>query len=409
MRESILIKMSDPLAKKVEWVVRTKTRIKKPKIGSLKDAAKACGKRRIVLIIPGNEVLLTSAEVPTRNRQRLLKALPYTLEEYLINDVESQHFAIKPSKTGNRHPVAVISKEVLDGWLKFLHDSCGIKPELVIPDTLLVPRKKGWNIVITKNQCYVRTGPFSGFNCSPSEMLNYFEIALNHSSDDKPTTLNCWTNPKNITNEIIEFFVKHKIKLKFEKPDKTLILLQAKYFNDNSVINLLQGSYGSKRTNNEYLQKWMPVAASFLVWLAITFTSNVAHYFEMKNEVSNLEKEALMIYKTTFPDARKFTRLRKNMSKQFRKLQKKQGIAQHSFMELLGATGDATKNIKSLELTKLKFENSELSIYFVIDDTSKIDQIEQSLRRAGLKVDRGPSNRSENGYSSNLTISGSRS
>jgi len=409
MRDFIFIAMDNPLAKKVDWVIRTKLKTKESKTGTLKEAAKACSNRRIILIIPGSEILLTESDVPTKNRHKLLKAIPFSLEEYIIDDVETQHFAIQSQKNSNKHAVAVISKERLDAWRKTLFDSCGMRPDTIVPDTLLVPEKSGWNMIIARNQCFIRTGTFNGVNCTLNEMLNYFKLLISFHQDKLPSILHCWTNPKHINNEIIEFFVQHKIKLVFEKPGSSLVSLLASSYRDSTSINLLQGEYGDRNSNRDYLQKWVPAATACMLWLIIIFAGNVVDYFESNNKIKRLQAEMLIIDKSTFPDAKPSTRLRKKIAKTLITLKNKRGVSQHHFIELLGATGDATKNIKTLTLTKLKFENNRLSIYFIIDDTSKIDQIEKSLELRGFKVNRGPSNRKENGFSSHLVISGSKS
>ncbi|HED39903.1 MAG TPA: hypothetical protein ENJ13_05690, partial [Chromatiales bacterium] len=60
----------------------------------LSDLAAAASGCRIIVIVPATELLLISTTVPSRNRQKILSAVPYILEEQLASDVEQLHFVI---------------------------------------------------------------------------------------------------------------------------------------------------------------------------------------------------------------------------------------------------------------------------------------------------------------------------
>lgn len=413
MQQSIFIKFDTALPDQAEWIILprsgSQTEVLDLHNGSLDEAAKDCRNRHIILVIPANEVTLTEAEIPTHNRQRVLKALPYSLEENLINDVDTQHFAIHLNKTGHRHPVAVIDKTTLEKRLVQFQESCPVQPQSAIPDTLLIPNLKDWNLIIHGDQCLLRSGRFSGFQCSIAQLTQYLELALNYQPDNKPSKIACWTQTDTITDDIKAFSNKHNIELSIENSSVEPLQLFAQYYNEEQTINLLQGAYAYKSRADHQWQKWYPAAAALLLWLVTLLAANIAHYFEMKHQISALQQEAIVLYKSTSPSTRKFTRLRKRMAKKLASLQKQQGVSHFDFLKLLGATGNVIKNVKEFKLTNIKFENSKLSIYFVIDDTGKLDTIEKSLRKTGFNIIRGPANRSQQGYTSNLIISGKRS
>ena len=63
-------------------------------IGSLHSAAGEGAGQRVVVLVPGTECLLTGVHIPGRNRQKLLRAVPYALEDQLSDEVENLHFAL---------------------------------------------------------------------------------------------------------------------------------------------------------------------------------------------------------------------------------------------------------------------------------------------------------------------------
>ena len=62
--------------------------------GSLVNAVAESSGLRITVLVPGTECLLSRVQIPGRNRQKLLRAVPFALEEQLSDEVENLHFAI---------------------------------------------------------------------------------------------------------------------------------------------------------------------------------------------------------------------------------------------------------------------------------------------------------------------------
>jgi general secretion pathway protein L len=123
------------------------------------------GARRVVVLVPGEDVALHAARVPVgRNRQRLLRAIPFALEEQLASDIEDLHFAIgKPD--GDQYPVAVVERRQMDAWAKLLREA-GISAHQWVPETLAVPHAgDGWDLLPDGERVLVRSGDCSGFTC----------------------------------------------------------------------------------------------------------------------------------------------------------------------------------------------------------------------------------------------------
>ena len=62
-------------------------------VGDLASLTSAVVDKEVIVVVPARDVLLISAQLPKMNRSRLLQALPFALEEQLIDDVEDLHFA----------------------------------------------------------------------------------------------------------------------------------------------------------------------------------------------------------------------------------------------------------------------------------------------------------------------------
>ncbi len=122
MRETLLIRLTGLYDLAVESVCLND--VGKPIAGSRRDslaeAATQSAGRRVVVLVPANDVLLTRAIVPTTNRQRARKALPFALEDLLAEDIDGLHFALGVRDAEGQWPVAVVARKRMDAWLQHI-------------------------------------------------------------------------------------------------------------------------------------------------------------------------------------------------------------------------------------------------------------------------------------------------
>ena len=106
--------------------------------GPLADARAAADGHRVVVLVPGIEVLSTQAELPASSPARMRQIVPFTLEDSLADDVEGLMFAVGARISETSAAVAVVSKGRLDGWLAEL-SAAGIVPQAVYSECEGVP------------------------------------------------------------------------------------------------------------------------------------------------------------------------------------------------------------------------------------------------------------------------------
>src|SRR5579859_2805217 len=104
--------------------------------GTFHDAAVQAKGRRVTAILPAEQVTLLHVDVPSRNPQKVLQAVPFMLEDKLAEDVESLHFALGERDTTGQL-VAVVSRPRLHRCLDELA-AAGIVPTRVVPDVCAV-------------------------------------------------------------------------------------------------------------------------------------------------------------------------------------------------------------------------------------------------------------------------------
>src|SRR6267142_2516416 len=116
----------------------------------------------VVVWTPAAETLLLRARLPTRSSSKIAQALPFALEDQLIDAPEKLHFAFTHEADGAL-AVAVTRRERMEGWLAALA-AAGLAPGRLAPVTLSLPLADGaWTLGFSNGEMVLRSGLHAGF------------------------------------------------------------------------------------------------------------------------------------------------------------------------------------------------------------------------------------------------------
>ena len=73
--------------------------------------------------MPSNDCLITTVNLPTRQRRQQLKAIPFVLEEQLAVDIETMHFAVGKRSESGQIQVIAVSKSKMIHWADILNEA----------------------------------------------------------------------------------------------------------------------------------------------------------------------------------------------------------------------------------------------------------------------------------------------
>ena len=83
--------------------------------GALAELVSQAGNTRLMLVAPGEAITLHRIPLPGHKRALWARAVPYALEDQLIDDIETLHFALGQTPDGDSLPVATVDHAVLRG------------------------------------------------------------------------------------------------------------------------------------------------------------------------------------------------------------------------------------------------------------------------------------------------------
>jgi general secretion pathway protein L len=167
MSEELVIRLGAQKELPCQWLVRSTLNQDVIASGAIENADKLIdlkpyAESRIVnVLVSSVAVSLVSVELPEKGHRQALKAIPFLLEEQLVEDIQKLHFAVGPV-VGNQVDVAVVAHEQMQQWLTWL-ERAELTTKKMIPDCLAVPRTEhAWSMLQLDDQWLIRTGLSKG-------------------------------------------------------------------------------------------------------------------------------------------------------------------------------------------------------------------------------------------------------
>ena len=251
----------------------------------------------VVVLVPGEQVLLTSAAVPSRQQRQIMQAVPNVVEEQLALDIDDCHFAIGDRNEAGEISVAVVSLEDMYRWQSTLSD-VGVKPTLMYSDTLTGPWTRGISITIDGNRAHFRSGKFAGFTVPShqiafaAELLPDIEIVDLYARQD---------DLEDLRLQLAQVEAIDGVLLNVHTQERGGITL-----NDASdiedTLNLLQGEFQVSRETRSGLRVWQSAAilavCTFLLHVSLLWGQGI--YLQIT--ANRYAQEAKTLYREVFPN-----------------------------------------------------------------------------------------------------------
>lgn len=328
--------------------------------------------RRVVVLVPGTDVYLDEASVPGRNRQRLLRAIPYALEERLVTEVEQLHFALAASQQDNVHPVAVVERSRMDEWQAMLREQ-GIMADQWIPEQLALPLVENqWSVLLDGDCAVVRTGAYAGFVLE---------------TDTLPVLLELMREPEALP-ERVQLFGSTVLDLQgldvaMVDPDAPSLEVLARGWQQGPVINLLQDAYSRKEEWSRLLRPWKATAALLLTALLLGALTTGVNYYRLSAQQAQLAADIEALYRKSFPEARRVVNPRAQMEQKLKELERSASGDGPEFLKLIGEAAGVIRAAEGVEVQGASYRVGRLDLELEAESLQILDQLKQSLDASG--------------------------
>ncbi|MEN8216305.1 MAG: type II secretion system protein GspL [Pseudomonadota bacterium] len=375
MRHSLLIHLQPD--KQVNWATFDTT-------GSVIDSATHVPldsvprqHRHPLVLIPGTDVLLTQANISSKQQQKIVQAVPYALEEQLAEDVENLHFALgkREPQSGNI-PVAVIARTQMDAYIQQLN-AVGITPAVLMPDMLAVPKPAdGWGILYLNDIVLVRTGLHAGFaiesDCLGAALL------------DPPQHITVFSDMANRSRALSE-----AIPVTEKTHEQGILAWLAQGLIENQPLNLLQGDYRPQDKMASLLRPWRLTAALLLLGGGLHIAKQWIEYQQLSQQRQALNTQIEKLYRDTFPEARKIVNPRVQMEQRLKALSAQQGSSAQddNFLSILNKISTPLSRTPGFNLKRIDYRQGHFDIQLEVANLQALENLKQRISHHGLTIE----------------------
>lgn len=364
----------------VSWFEANSARVEQ---GSLVECARRLGKRGIWVLTPASDSLILETGLPRRNRRRLLKVLPWTLEEQFACDVDSLHVATASQPEGERIGVAVTDRSLLRSWLTRLRQA-GISPLALTPESLMLPWGPGdWALSLDERTATLRSGRFQVASLPLGELPALLERTLADESESaRPARrLVCIATDGSAEALAQAAAFCAEQGLEFRHLDKAQPRdLLAPPGRGEPGINLLQGEFRRDQPARQYLRPWWPVLALGLGLAALLLAGLALEVATLRRQDALLQGQIEQVYRDTFPSSRNLVDPRFQMQQQLAALQSDGGSSR--FLQLLAPAAAALAAAPDTSLLALRYGEGRLELELEVRDFAQLDALRVALATA---------------------------
>src|SRR5262245_27651777 len=169
-----------PEGAQAEWLTTDATGARRGNVqsGLLAEAAPLAAGRRVVVLVPGTDVLLAEPVLPLKAGAKLAQVVPFALEEHLAIDVEDLHFAVGKSESRPGTPVTVVSHARMASWQSAL-SAANLNAEAIYAETAALPvTPNGVTLMIDGARVYVRREQTPGAVLEIDPLIEALQLAL---------------------------------------------------------------------------------------------------------------------------------------------------------------------------------------------------------------------------------------
>jgi general secretion pathway protein L len=322
--------------------------------------AELCIEKQITVFVPNEHIFFTSVNLPKLSRAKLIQAIPFALEEQLIDEIDTLHFAVSEQSAAGDVAVAVISHANMQKWFdqfKRWH----IQPDLLLPDCLCLPYQEyEWMVCKIGTRAIVRTGLLQGFACNENMLSTWMSMAKLHTE----------SQPNNIQEQIIN--------------DGLALLTQFKQ-GHLPAFNLLQGKYQIKKKSLLKINKlWRPIAYVSAAWLTLILLYPMGSYLILKTKTYRLQSQIAQLYKKHFPQTARVTAPRTRLNEKLQHAMS--SVGNDRLMQLLACIGKGMSQSTGMMLKHLDYQNDKLTLDVSASSSENFSAFMNYLSQQGLHV-----------------------
>lgn len=356
--------------------------------GALAGATMQSAGRKVIVLVPGTDVLLAEPVLPVKSGAKLAQVVPFALEEQLASDVEDLHFAVGKRDTHPGTPVAVVSHARMAAWQSALAEA-GLNAEAIYAETSALPETSGGiTLLIDHGRVYVRRESTPGTVLEVEPLIEALQLALASGDEEREhvtifVSEDDYERERDLLEGLREYTASLQLKL---LPDGPLPLLAATVQRAPQV-NLLQGRYGSKTRLTLTFAPWRYAAVLALSFFAAHLGVKSWQYVHYKSAERRLDNEIAQVFQQAMPGAAMPDPLdaRKQVEQRLNRLRGAGPVS--GMMTTLATLGEALAQTPETNVEAISYRNNITDLRVLAPSVDALDRIRQVATERGVSAE----------------------
>ncbi|MDP1634441.1 MAG: type II secretion system protein GspL [Gallionellaceae bacterium] len=331
------------------------------------------------VIVAADRVLATSAVLPTIKRSKLETALPFALEDSMIDDVSEAHVTTGAKLPDGRTVLYTLNK----GWLARFLAACStakVRVRSIVPEYCLLPtRGNEWSVAWDGAQGFLATAHSLGgaLDCGDDARA---PVALQlRLQSNPPAALRLFA----LGNEIqapswgIKVPVIHE-KQSFDWRNADI---------PASAPNLLWGKFAPPPRISEYLPWLRPALMATLLLFGVEVVVSNLEWVMLAQEKRQLLNDMTETFKETFGADAAIVDAPLQMRRNVARLRHAAGVSDDAdFTPLLEKFSGALSSVPGNNLRTLRYDDGKLDIEMTLPGAAALDTLRDRIAETGLVV-----------------------
>ncbi|HLD84905.1 MAG TPA: type II secretion system protein GspL [Coxiellaceae bacterium] len=366
-------------------------------VKTLSDCPKINAHDVLVILIPGEDVTLTSVKLPKMRPSERVAAAPFALEEQLATDPEQIYVALGNTAPDGTVAVAVLDKTDFDKRVQAWHEA-KLYPSAALPDFLgLAWEIETWTIVIHRDMALVRTGVQSGFSVDPINLVLFLQLFLQKNPAQKPKKIMCWQQEHVLSPNTLDSFA-----IPVEWRDASKNKFDVAGLSSLTEFNLLQGKYRPKMQSSSIQKSWMRCGMTAAAFIGFLFFSNLVQWAYWHHEATLLQTQVRQVYVQLFPGSETVLEPRFRTDSLLKKFQQasKSGV----FLKLYRIAGSTLLHFPHLHVQAIAFQDNKLVISVHTKHIQSLSEWSDALRAQSVSVQQNVSKSADNVVNAQVTL-----
>jgi len=393
MASTLIIRLEHSSDQEASWLVTGPEGqlLEKEQHGPLSALPPKAEERKVILLLPGQQTVMTTAAIPVKGISKQLQIAPFALEDVLAEDISQMHFAVGPRRSDGNVPVAAVSLDTFEKTLKSLEEY-GIKPNAVFSELQGCPDIPGAiSVIVETDQAMLRL-PSGEFIAIARDMLDTvlassLQAEKPKKSTDKPDATvsvmfyldaqvardQAWIQSAKVNYPEAEFR---------QMADGTLPQLAAGIQGKN-VINFLQGAYAPKSDWQRALKPWrVPALLAASLLITVTLLQAIS-LWRLSSVESDLDAALAVSLRQVFPGNEKISDPRRQLDQLRQSLRGGPGGSSSQFLDTVIALGGILPKLQDTRVEAASYRNQVLELRIKVPDVTTLDRLEREMEESG--------------------------